>query len=111
VKLIYTPEGGTPQEWRFEPDEFTSLEAETIEEAGGNQWATFGDWIGKVYGGGWRAMRVFLWLMLSRANPELGLNEVQPKVKEITLDLEEPAKPGKDESGDVSTDSESPNVA
>jgi len=108
VKIIYAPKGGEPQEFVWEPDDFGSREAELIEEAGGVQWKSFGEWANLIDTGGFRAWRVALWVLLMRQNPTLDLNEVQPSLKEVMFlhsDNEEKQEPGKDEPADTPTDS------
>lgn len=106
MKIIYTPKEGESQEFTWEPDDFTAAEAETIEEAGGVQWATFGEWANRIDSGGFRAWRVALWVLMRRSNPELDLNQVQPTLKEVMFlhsDTVE-QEPGKDEPDDSDTD-------
>ena len=120
MKLIYTPEGQEPQEWRLkDPSDLHGLEPEYIEEAGGTQWDTWAEWGNLLSRGGFRAIRVFLWVLLRRENPGLELNSVQPSLSEIKFDFEDDdeVEPGKDGTeaptplGDGSTASVSPNAA
>ena len=107
MRIIYSPNDGDEQRFDWEPDEFGSREAELIEEAGGTQWKTFGEWANLIDGGGFRAWRVVLWVLLMRQNPALGLNEVQPSLKEVAFlhgDYVDD-EPGKDEPDATDTDS------
>jgi hypothetical protein len=117
MRFIYAPKDGEPQTFEFEADELGALEAELIDEAGGAQWKTFGQWVNLFEEGGFRAWRVALWIMLRRHNPELGFEEVLPTVGELMFGLrddtatsaepvveDEPSE-GKDEPVDDTTDS------
>ena len=103
MKLTYAPKGQDPQTFDFDPDDLGSLEAEALEEAGGSQWDSFGQWVNLYNQGGFRAWRAALWIMLRRHNPDLGFEEVLPKVGELLVtgdDAKTPAEEsleGKDE--------------
>jgi hypothetical protein len=115
VKFTYARAGQEPLTFDFDPNELGTLEAELIEEAGGTQWRSFGQWVDLHNQGGFRAWRVSLWIMLRRQNPSLAFEEVLPTVGELIIgidDTETPAEPsedepseGKDEPGDDATDS------
>lgn len=94
------------QSYDFEPDSLTGIEAEAIEDAGGTQWQTFAEWIDRFYRGGWRPVKVALWIMLRRNKPELGYEELAGlKVSDVELDLSESeATEGKDEPGEATTE-------
>lgn len=108
MQITYTPKEGDGKSFHLDPDDYSTDEAEAIEGAGGGQWDTFGTWVNQINRGGFRALRVALWVYLARSNPALGLEEVKPRVSEfqITLDddIAESAE-GKSETGDGSTDS------
>jgi hypothetical protein len=111
VKFTYAPAGQDPQVFEFDAATLDADEAEIIEEAGGTQWSTFVEWGEKLDRGGFRAWRVVLWLLLRKANPDLGFEEVKPRPSELLFDV--PDQPtdlpesaeGKSESGEESTDS------
>jgi hypothetical protein len=106
VKIIYTPKDGEWQEFTLNTQDLTTIEAETLEEAGGVQWETLAQWAILFDRGSFRAIRVALWMLLRRANPELDLNEVQPTVNEISVQEDKPAEPeGKGEPAATDTDS------
>jgi hypothetical protein len=105
------------RDYVLDPDELTGAEAEMIEDAGGTQWETFGEWISRLYRGGWRPLKVALWVMMRRENPRLDYEELaNVKIADVQIDLtEDEATEGKDEPGegttepaDSPTDSDSP---
>ena len=110
MKFTHAPEGGNAVEYEFDVEDLAELDAESIEEAGGAQWGTFTEWASLLDRGGFRAWRVLLWVLQRRTNPDLDLNEVKLKPKELRFDLTDPV--GKDEgtteSDDSPTDSDSP---
>lgn len=102
MKIIYNGET-----YELRPDELTGLEAEAIEDAGGTQWQTFGEWVDRFYRGGWRPLKVALWVLLRRTKPELGFEELANlKVSDVELDLSEDAEAieGKGESAEADTE-------
>jgi hypothetical protein len=110
VKIIYSPKDGERREFTFTPDDLGPMEAEAVEEAGGVQWRTYGQWIQLLMDGGARAWRVVLWVLLRRTDPKLDLNEVQPTFQEVSYIYDEnenleQQEPGKDEPEDSDTDS------
>jgi hypothetical protein len=108
-KLIYEPEDGDRQEWDFDPVRLMSFDAEAIEEVGGTQWATYGEFIDKLQRGSAKAWRAALWIQLRRSDPTLKFPNLVVKVNElIFVDDDEDVEPGKDEPADSSTGSESP---
>jgi hypothetical protein len=117
VKLIYSPEGGEPQQFDFEPMELLASEAELIESEGAGFWDSYMEFYGKFITGNIRARRVLLWMFLRRTNPTLELGGVQFRVNEflnVTDDDDEEldGELGKDtESEDSPTDSPSATTA
>lgn len=109
-KLIYVPEDGERQEFDFDPTGLMSVDAEAIEEAGGNQWETYGEFIDKLQRGSQRAWRAALWIMLRQQNPTLQFVHLVVKVNEIIWieDDDEEDEPGKE--GPVDNDTDSPSV-
>jgi hypothetical protein len=114
VKFRYAPEGEEPQLFDLNVDDLTTDEGDRIEGAGGTQWGTVPEWYDLLQRGGWRAWRVALWLQLLRTNPDLGFEELKPKLSEVdfTFDEDEPTpdertegEPGKSEPSDDATDS------
>lgn len=104
-KFTYAPKDHEPQTFDFQFDDLDSLEAERIEEAGGEQWRTFGEWMGLIDRGGVRAWRAALWILLQRQTPKLAFEELVIKVGDITFEVDTDVPEGKGESGDESTDS------
>lgn len=109
------------RDYDLKPDELSGVEAELIEDAGGTQWETFGEWVSRLYRGGWRPLKVALWIMMRRENPKLGYEELASiKLSEIQIDLtDEDVAEGNDSSepatepadtalADSPTDSDSP---
>jgi hypothetical protein len=106
MKFIYAPEGQEPQ--TFQIDDIYDLEGpecELIEEAGGTQWDTFGGWYDLLGREGYRAAKAFTWVMLRRANPELGFEElVRFKMSDATfVAADDEVEEGKDESGEAAS--------
>jgi hypothetical protein len=78
------------RDYVLDPDELTGAEAEMIEDAGGTQWETFGEWISRLYRGGWRPLKVALWVMMRRENPRLDYEELaNVKIADVQIDLTE----------------------
>jgi hypothetical protein len=94
------------RDYVLDPDELTGAEAEMIEDAGGTQWETFGEWISRLYRGGWRPLKVALWVMMRRENPKLDYEELaNVKIADVQIDLtEDEATEGKDEPGEATTE-------
>ena len=117
MKFTHAPEGQPEREYEFGIDDLPEQDAESIEEAGGAQWDTYAEWAALLEKGGFRAWRVLLWILQRQQNPDLDLNEVRMKTKELKFDLAEVAEQGsgKDDAGttepdDSSTDSTSPST-
>lgn len=106
LRLIYTPEGEDSQEFDFDPDTVFSLEAEALEDVGGDSWDSYAEWIDKVGSGNIRARRALLWILLRRSNPKLRFEDLVFRINEFdVLGVEEdPESEGKDEADDDSTD-------
>jgi hypothetical protein len=85
MRFIYEPEGQEPQPFDLIPDDLPMREAELVEENGGEQWQTWGQWIYLINAGGIRAWRVALWIMLRRSNPTLELDAIQGKAGDIRV--------------------------
>ena len=116
LAITYAPKNGEEKAFVLDPDDVDADEAELIEGAGGEQWDSYGMWIYQLNRGGFRAVRVGLWMLLRRTNPNLDLNEVKPRVSEMRVrppddgEDDEDIKPpesaeGKSETGDESTSS------
>jgi hypothetical protein len=111
VKFSHTPENGSLVDYEVEVDDLAEQEAEAIEEAGGAQWRTFAEWSNLLEAGGFRAWRVLLWTLQRRTNPDLDLNEVKLKSKELGFPPDQSvgkAKEGTTEPDDSDTGSTSP---
>lgn len=108
AKLIYAPEDGERQQFDFDPIRLISIDAEAIEEVGGPQWDTYGEFIDKLQRGSQKAWRAALWIMLRQQNPTLQFTHLVVKVNEIIwIDDEEEDEPGKDEPDEPDTGSPS----
>jgi hypothetical protein len=88
VLLRYTPEGEKEQTFTFRPGRLLSVEAEAIEDVGGNTWASFEEFRQKFLSGNFKARRAALWIMLKRQNPRLRFPEVAVYVDELDIDFE-----------------------
>jgi hypothetical protein len=89
VLLIYMPQDGERQEFPFKPNRLLSVEAEAIEDVGGESWSSHAEWWSKLGAGNFKARRALLWVMLRRANPRLRFAEVVIYVDELLLDYDE----------------------
>jgi hypothetical protein len=111
MKFSHTPEGGSPVDYEVEIDDLAELDAEAIEEAGGSQWRTFAEWASLLDAGGFRAWRVLLWIVQRRTNPDLELNAVKLRSKELGIPTDQSvgkAEEGTTEPDDSDTGSTSP---
>jgi hypothetical protein len=105
MKLLYTPEGKSPQQFDFEPGNLLSTEAEAIECWCRDLGIIFG-YGEKLASGNVRAMRALLWVMLRRSDPSLEFDAVVFRLDEFRVeDDDEPV--GKDEADGSTTDSPS----
>lgn len=86
--LKYTPQGEKEQTFEFRPGRLLSVEAEAIEDVGGNTWASFEEFRQKFLAGNFKARRAALWIMLKRENPRLRFPEVAVYVDELDIDFE-----------------------
>jgi hypothetical protein len=109
MKLVYNPEGAPSQEFDFDPDNPLNLEAEALENVGGEAWMDYGGFLERIGSGNARARRALLWVMLRRTDPSLRFADVVFRFSEFEIDADVEAEPvGKENSGDASTDSGSP---
>lgn len=86
--LIYTPENGERQEFVFRPIELNNLDAEDLEEVGGNVWDDSGEFERAFHQGKTRALRAALWISMRATKPELTFDQVQFKLNEVDVFLE-----------------------
>lgn len=86
MKFTYTPTGGEPQSWNYDPDKLMTPEAEAIEKVTG---MTFGEWTEAVVKSGHRATRALLWIYLKRQRPTLKFDQVSYSMSEVELDMDE----------------------
>jgi hypothetical protein len=85
--IKYSPEGEEPREFEFYPSKLLSVEAEAIENVGGNAWETFEEFGYKFIRGNVRAYRAALWIMLKRhENPKLKFQDLAFKMDEVSVD-------------------------
>lgn len=74
--VTYSPEGGTKQQWPYDPNDLPYAEAELIEEVLD---CTFEAFKVAAIKGGARAKRALLWVLLRRESPKLRFSDVQPR--------------------------------
>src|SRR5215217_7187997 len=86
--LVYTPEEGERQEFVFRPLEMNNLDAEDIEEVGGNVWDNFDDFTDAFHQGKTRALRAALWISLRATNPQMEFDHVGFKRGEVGVFLQ-----------------------
>lgn len=108
LRLTYAPKGGERQEFILDDSDMTSLQAETLEEIGGTAWETFMEWLDKFQRGSFKAWRAALWVCMQTRNPSLQFDAFQPAVSELEIENLGDEPEGKDDSGDGTTDSPSP---
>jgi hypothetical protein len=106
-RFVYEPAGGGREEFRFDVDNPTNLDAEALESAGGDVWDSYPDFLDKIGSGNIRARRAMLWVMLRRNNPQLRFVDVVFNLDEFFIeDVEDDEPVGKD--GDDANDTDSP---
>jgi hypothetical protein len=71
-------------EYEFSPDDIPSAEAELIEDAGGNAWATYDDFRRAFTASKLRALRAAYWIILRREQPGLSLSEVSVRPRQLS---------------------------
>jgi hypothetical protein len=116
LRITYTPPNEPPRTFEIEEleDDLSALEAELIEEAGGQQWGSYLEWSTQMIAGSMRACRVLLWVLLRRENPNLQLDTLNYPLSALQFDVDAeedlnvtpPAEPeGKDEpvASDISS--------
>ena len=105
MRIIYAPKGGEPQRFDVTVDDLLGTEAELIEDAGGSQWDTYGEWLDRLSRGGWRPMKALVWVLLRRSNPSLLFEDLADlSTAEVLFDEDEGDEEGKDESGEAVTE-------
>lgn len=105
MRIIYAPKGGEPQRFNVTVDDLLGAEAELIEDVGGTQWDTYGEWLDRLTRGGWRPMKAFVWVLLRRANPTLLFEDLADlSTAEVLFAEDEDDEEGKDESGEVESE-------
>lgn len=86
--LVYTPEGEERQEFVFRPLEMNNMDAEDIEDVGGNIWDNFDEFTDAFHQGKTRALRAALWISLRTTSPNLEFDHVGFKRNEINVLLQ-----------------------
>lgn len=76
MRLIYAPKGEEQRTYEFDTETLSGLEAELVEDAGGQKWETYGEWVDQFFRGGWRAAKVALWVCIRRDNEKFGYEEL-----------------------------------
>ena len=107
MKIIYAPEGQEPRTFELGSiDDLEGSDCELIEEAGGNQWDTLGEWFDLLGRDGYRAHKVLVWALLRRDNPSLDLNDLgRFKMKDVSfVATDEEVEEGKDESDEAASE-------
>jgi hypothetical protein len=108
-RFVYEPAGGGREEFRFDVDNPTNLDAEALESAGGDVWDSYPGFLDKIGSGNIRARRAMLWVLLRRNDPKLRFSDLVFNLDEFSIDdIEDDEPVGKDEPDDDSTDSPSP---
>lgn len=80
MKFTYTPEGVDERSWVFEPNEFSSTDAELIEKRSGMK---LHEWVDEVQGGSITAAHVLLFVLLRVDKPGLQYDQIVFKPREI----------------------------
>lgn len=104
MKIIYAPPGENPRTFELGSiDDLEGGDCELIEEAGGNQWDTLGEWFDLLGRDGYRAHKVLIWALLRRDNPSLDLDDLgRFKMKDVSFEAtDDEVEEGKDESGEA----------
>jgi hypothetical protein len=83
AKVIYTPQGEPAQEFIFKPGRILSVEAELIEDVGGNAWDTYDQFVMRFSQGHFKAMRAALWILMKRDNPRLRFTDLAVYTDEL----------------------------
>lgn len=83
--LAYTPEGGEPQRWEFNPGKIRSDEAEAIERCTGWDWAEFSV---HVLNNSVLARRALLWTFLRRTHSVIRFEDVRFTLDEVELEFD-----------------------
>jgi hypothetical protein len=108
-RFVYEPAGGGREEFRFDVDNPTNLDAEALESAGGDVWDSYPGFLDKIGSGNIRARRAMLWVLLRRNDPKLRFSDLVFNLDEFSIDdIEDDEPVGKDSDADDSTDSPSP---
>src|SRR5690348_10855217 len=84
--LTYKPEGSDPQEFVFNPDDFSAFDAEAVESSTGWTWDEF---LLHLRKGSVKARRTLLWTFLRRVHRGLHLRDVQFKNSEVKLEYDQ----------------------
>lgn len=83
--VTYTPDGGEPQRFRFDPKIVMSGEAEAIEKRAESTWDEFQK---AIMSGSIRARRVLLWHLLKKTHPPLRFDDVTFRAGDVELEYE-----------------------
>lgn len=106
MKLIYTPVGGEEREFSFKPEEMLSIDAEAIEDVGGETWGNFREFCEALTEWKLKAKRAALWIMLRREKPRLRFVELVVGINEIVLQWDDDEIARFQERADESDDSD-----
>jgi hypothetical protein len=82
VQFVYTPEGGSPRKWEFDPANPAWDLAYVTESETGWPWEEFMD---KLAHGSHIALRAFVYAFRKRDEPKLSIGAVMVTVGEIDL--------------------------
>jgi hypothetical protein len=86
VLIKWSPEGGEAKEYTFKPGKLTSAEAEAIESVTDWTYADFGE---RLLNGSKLALRVALWIVRKREEPDLRFSKVGFLMDEVTLGMDD----------------------
>lgn len=73
MRVTYSPEGGSPQSWDYQPKRVRQSEAEMAEKRAGLSWDEFNK---QLLQGAARPRKVLLWMCMRREHPVLRYEDV-----------------------------------
>jgi hypothetical protein len=85
MKLVYTPDGEAPQEWKYKPGRIRASDAELLERRTGMSWGDFNQQLAR---GSVLARRALLWYFLRQTHATLRFEDVDFALDELTLEFD-----------------------
>lgn len=86
MKVTYTPDGGEPQEWAWDPGDVRQSEAESIQRRFGGTWDDFAT---GVRSGDAKARRILLWHYLRQVHPKLRYEDTPDfRMRELRVEFD-----------------------